>query len=31
MVCEGVYDVKMFGFVSDMTWAVIDKNNDKVK
>lgn len=27
MVCEGIYNVKMFGFVSDVKWAVTDKNN----
>jgi hypothetical protein len=27
MVCEGIFNVKMFGFVSDVIWAVIDKSN----
>ena len=27
MVCNGVYTVKIFGCVSDVTWGVIDKNN----
>jgi hypothetical protein len=31
MVCKGVYNVKVFGFISDVTWAVIDKSTVFVK